>query len=177
MQTGFWASLLLSASLASASAQTLKLPSGKRLSYSAGSGCTSFVVPLADRATSRLCLQRDSTVAQDASPTSVKLIAEVPNIAIILTDTYDSIPAGMSYCQAGEELFLRIIAVKGKQPKETYHQKLASCRQNIELADPGLTWSADKKTLTIYWLSAPESVGVSGTLSLNIGDNGQVKQP
>jgi hypothetical protein len=175
MRTRSWASLLLAVTLASSSAETLKLPSGTLLSYFPGSGCTNFVVPSSGKGASNLCLQRDSTVAQDASPTSVSVVAEVPNVAIILKDTYDSIPSGMSYCQAGEEIFLRVIAVKGKQAKETYKQKVASCRQNIELADPGLTWSAESRTVTIHWISSPKGIGKTETQSLTIEDNGQVR--
>ena len=177
MRTRFWANLLLAGSLASSSAETLKLPSGKELSYSAGSGCTNLVVPRTGKGVSKVCVPRDSTVAQDASPTAVKVVAEIPNVAIVVRDTYDSIPNGMSYCQAGQEVFLRVIAVKGKQAKETYQQKVASCRQNLELADPGLRWSGDSKTVTIHWISSPEGIGKPETRSLTIENSGQVRQP
>ena len=176
MRTKFWASLLLlAASCTAASAATLTLPSGKRISYSAGSGCTRYIIPLAGKARSTLCLQRDASVAKDAAAKSIRLVAEVPNVALVVTETDASIPGGMSYCQAGEEVFLRVIALKGRQAKQTYQQKLASCRQDVELADPGLSWSPESRTLSIHWLSPP--TGIPDSLTLHIDDSGEVIQP
>lgn len=175
MRIVFWASFILSvAGLAHGADGKLDLPSGKTLTYSASAECTRFTVPLRTH-TSAVCLQRDDTIARNATPRSVKLIAEIPNTALILTDTYPSIPGGMSFCQAGEEIFLRVISLKGKRAKETYHQKLGSCRQNIELADPGITWSAESGTLTVQWLSGHEQ-GKPETKALVVQSDGQVKQ-
>ncbi|HVN19026.1 MAG TPA: hypothetical protein VMU05_09650 [Dongiaceae bacterium] len=174
MRIVFWASLLLlTTGLATASDKKLDLPSGKALTYSSAAECTRLVVPL-HAAKSKVCLQRDNNVASNARPT-LKLIAEVPQF-LILTDTYPSIPGGMSYCQAGEETFLRVIALRGKRARETYHRKLASCRQNIELADPGVTWAAESGTLTIHWLSGPKQQGSPETETLVVDKNAVVKQ-
>jgi hypothetical protein len=174
MRIVFWASLiLLVARLAAAADRKLNLPSGQTLTYSASGDCTRLVVPLPGHS-SQLCLRRDDTVASNANA-SVKLIAELPKV-LILTDTYPSVPGGMSYCQAGEEVFLRVISLSGKHARETYHEKLASCRQNIELADPGVTWAAESGTLTVHWLSGPKQKGSSETKTLLVQKGGEVKQ-
>jgi hypothetical protein len=112
-------------------------------------------------------------VAKGEKPTSVKVVAEVSGSALILTDTYVSLPGGMSYCQAGEERFLRIIAISGKKPVETYHVKIESCRDNVELASPGIQWSSETKRLDIHWLSAPGEAGKPRDLTLRIGADGK----
>ena len=80
----------------------------------------------------------------------------------------------MSYCQAGEERFLRVIEIASKRPTETYRVKLESCRDNIELASPGLKWSPETKSLNIHWLSAPGQIGKSEDRTLTIGTDGKV---
>jgi hypothetical protein len=66
-------------------------------------------------------------------------VAEIPDSILIVVDAYYSIPGGMSYCQAGQESFLRVVSFSGKHPVETYRVKLESCRDNIELVSQRLT--------------------------------------
>ncbi len=173
MRIVFWVSLfLLATGVAAGADRKLELPSGKTLAYSASDGCTKLVLPVHSRK-SEICLHRDDTVANNAQ-VSIKLIAELPN-ALILTDTYPSIPGGMSYCQAGEEVFLRVISLKGKHARETYHRKLSSCRGNLELADPGVTWTAQSQSLTLNWLASPEHQGSPRTQTLIVRKSGEVK--
>lgn len=174
MRIVFWASLILLATRVAAGAdRKLELPSGKTLTYSTAPNCTNFIVPSGSRQ-SQICLRRDDTVADNAQA-SVKLVAELPQ-ALILTDTYPSIPGGMSYCQAGEEVFLRVISLKGKHVKQTHQEKLGSCRGNIELADPGVTWSPESETLTVHWISGPEHPASPETKTLLVRKDGEVKQ-
>ena len=103
----------------------------------------------------RVVAERDSTVLADAKPQSIEKVAEVKDIAVVVVDTYPSIPLGLSYCQAGQERFLRVISLREKRPRETSRLKLESCRENIELASPGLEWAPNTSTLTIHWLQGP----------------------
>src|SRR6185369_12194967 len=85
-----------------------------------------------------LRLERDATVAPVSQPSRVQLIGEIPAAAIILVDTYPSVPGGMSLCQAGEESFLRIISLRRRPAIATLRVKLGSCRDDIELVSPGV---------------------------------------
>ena len=175
MRTRFWvSSLVLAACLSISAAESVQLASGKAITYSSSDGSTVFFIPKSSGGSSRLSVQRDATVAKDSNPTSVKLVAQVSDSAIVLIDSYPSIPRGMSYCQAGEERFLRVLAISGKRPSETFHLKLESCRKNIELASPGLKWSPDTSILSIRWLSAPGQNGKAEDRRLKISAKGKV---
>ena len=102
----------------------------------------------------RFAAERDGTVSPDVKPT-IEKVAEVKDVAVVIVDTYASISLGLSHCQAGEERFLRVISIREKPPRETSRLKLESCRDNIELASPGLEWVPETSTLTIYWLQGP----------------------
>jgi hypothetical protein len=88
-----------------------------------------------------------------AAGVEVHVIAEIDS-ALIVTDSYDSKGAG-SFCQAGEETFLRVIGMHYQHPRETLRIKLASCWENTELEDSGLVWSADTSTLRVRWRFGP----------------------
>ncbi len=64
-----------------------------------------------------LSVARDSTVSPKAKPTGIKVVGEIKGSVIILIDTYPSLPGGMSYCQAGEERFLRIFQYRESRPR------------------------------------------------------------
>ena len=110
----------------------------------------------------------DGTVAPGASPTDIKIVAELQG-TLLIVDTYASLPGGMSYCQAGEESFLRVVSTVSGVPEETTRVKLNSCRQNIELGSPGPEWQPDTSTLKLRWLSGPGTRGVPAELTLRIG--------
>jgi hypothetical protein len=101
-------------------------------------------------------LARDSTVAPEAEASGIAVVAEVPGAAIVLVDRYASVRGGLSFCQAGEEQFLRVISIAGRAPIETFATKLASCRDSIELTERGLEWDAFTSTLRIHWLTGPK---------------------
>ena len=119
--------------------------------------------------------ERDATVLKNTKPRKIKIVGEVKDVAVVLIDTYPSIPGGMSYCQAGEERFLRVVSLVKKTPVETFHTKLESCRDNIELASPGLAWSAESTTLVIHWLQGPTSPGKPETRTLVIDAEGKTQ--
>lgn len=123
----------------------------------------------------RVAITRDDTVLKNAEPKIIKIIGVKNGIAVILVDTYHSIPGGMSYCQAGSESFLRVISIKSRQPTETFHTKLESCLDNIELASPGIKWSPGTSSLVIHWLQGPAKPGQPETRTLKIGKMGKVK--
>jgi hypothetical protein len=110
----------------------------------------------------------DGTVAPGARPTDIKIVAELDG-TLLIVDTYASLPGGMSYCQAGEESFLRVVSIVSGAPEETTRVKLSSCRQNIELGSPGLEWQPGSSTLQLRWLSGPGTRGVPAELTLRIG--------
>jgi hypothetical protein len=74
---------------------------------------------------------------RDATPACATISSSRP---VVLVDSYPSIPGGLSMCQAGEERFLRVVASTGGKAEETFRLKVASCRENLELAAPALEW-------------------------------------
>lgn len=127
-----------------------------------------------------LHLTRDAEVAPTAAPLRVERVGQIGQIkpvALIVLDTYPSIAGGMSYCQAGEEQFLRVIALADPPPRETLRIKTASCRGNIELASPGIAWSAQTRTLRIDWLFGPTTPGQAESREIRFGADGRVLTP
>jgi hypothetical protein len=92
-------------------------------------------------------------VRRDAE-VEVQVIVE-REASLIVIDTYPSRPGGGSYCQAGQERFLNVLRLDDDPARATLRLKLASCRQNIELADDGLEWSPADSTLRVRWLLGP----------------------
>ncbi|CAN5529967.1 hypothetical protein BH10ACI4_BH10ACI4_34220 [soil metagenome] len=112
--------------------------------------------------------------AKGSAARSVKVIAAMAG-AMVVVDTYPSRAGGMHLCQAGEESFLRVFRTTKYKATETFHEKLESCRDNIELASPGLQWTAETKTLNVEWLSSPGKAGQGGKQKLEVGANAGVK--
>lgn len=167
----YWVSLLVAATLVHAGGK-LPLAAGGFIRYHAAAGKTSFTIRFPKSAASVLLVDRDKTVAPGTEPTKVEVIAEIPGKALIVSDTYPSAPLGMSYCQAGEERFLRVFTIAQRRSKQTLQQKIASCRDNIELADPGLEWSATDRTLHLHWLSGPTQKGQSEEQDIHLSATG-----
>jgi hypothetical protein len=179
MRTVFWASsalLLASCSQKSGPAQApapdaapaaatsiqASVENGEtRLDIHAGSGKT-YVVHV----------KRDDTVAPESEPTSVNVIGEIKNTSIVLTDTYPSIPGGMSYCQAGEEQFLRVISIAKEPATESLQVKAGSCRGNIELASPGIEWAPESSSIRVHWLLGPKGDSQPEERTIHIGPDG-----
>jgi hypothetical protein len=140
---------------------------------SAKGGSAKLDIRMRDGTALSVPISMDATVSANAAPKSVKVIGEIKRAAIVVVDTYPSKPGGMSLCQAGEEQFVRVLTLK--PPRETAHIKLASCRDNLELASPGLAWIAESQVLKIDWLMGPAKSGKPETRTIRIDANGRVK--
>lgn len=144
---------------------------GGSIAYSARGENTILSITTTTGQHYQLKVKRDSTVASAVPPRDLAVLGQLTNKIIILTDAYPSISGGMSYCRAGEEKFLRVIRLSATSAVEKYRTKLESCRQNLELATPGVEWQSSAGTLTIHWLSGPGGVGRAQTLTVNIRAN------
>jgi hypothetical protein len=142
------------------------------VAYSAHNSLTKFNIKGSDNKLHQLSVQRDRTVAPNRAPKAVESFAVISESTFLLLDTYPSIRAGMSFCLAGEEKFLHIISISEKVAKETLALKLASCRENIELAEPGINWDPTNAILNINWLSGPTLKGQSEQRRIKIEANG-----
>jgi hypothetical protein len=162
-------SILGSAHLVPAALATeaLTLSGGRTLTFSTVSGTTQIDIQ-EKGARQSIRVVRDGRVAPAASPIRVKLVAEIASSAAIVVDTYPSVGAGMARCRAGEESFLRVISFARAPALDTLRIKLESCRDDIELASPGLAWDPATATLSVRWLSGPTSLGKEEELTLRI---------
>jgi hypothetical protein len=178
MRTTFFASTLLTllACIAPAALQaqeTVVSPAGTSIRYSARNSKTRFVIRNRARKYYSLLVSRDSTVARGAAPSSVEVLGEIPGSLMIITDTYPSIPGGMSYCQAGEERFLRVISFATKHPIETVKLKIESCRDSLELASEGIEWQPQFLSLRVNWLTGPAASGAPESRTINLTRQGR----
>jgi hypothetical protein len=103
--------------------------------------------------TVRVSVGGDEYVRRDGG-VDVEVLAEMKS-GLLVIDTYLSRPGGGSYCQAGQERFLRVLRLEGNVVEVTLSLKLVSCWQSIELADAGVEWSAADSSLHIRWLLGP----------------------
>ncbi|RZM17797.1 MAG: hypothetical protein EOO88_42395 [Pedobacter sp.] len=177
MRIAFLSSALLLLILASRSTraqESISLPSGGMLTFNSNYGKTRFVIRNRNGAVSRFLGMRDSTVSPISNPTKVKIVGEVKDLALIVLDTYPSIPNGMSFCQAGQESFLRVISLTSKRPVETFKVKLESCRDGIELSADGVVWIPESSSIRVHWMVSPYLVGQPEMRVFKIGIDGQV---
>lgn len=176
MRTVSWASLLAIITFASAQAQdSIALPDGGTLSYAAIGAKTRFEIRTKAGKAYVLSVLRDGTVPVNAAPTKVDVFGTIQGLAFILADTYASIPGGMSYCQAGEERFLRVFSIARRPARETFRIKLESCRQTVELANSGLNWEPARATLQLNWLQGPSAQGGSQSQEITFDAEGGVR--
>lgn len=176
MRTAFSASALLLALFLHAPARAVEpvaLATSASSNHSARNATTRLEIRTQAGTRHALWLKRDATVSAKAKPTTLEVIGEVKGMAVVLVDTYPSIAGGLSYCQAGEERFLRVVSIEKNPPRETFRVKLASCRDNIELAAPGIEWLPESATLRIRWLQGAAPKGLPEESSLVIGRDGK----
>ena len=112
---------------------------------------------------------RDASIPAGAAPDNIEFIADIGQRTIVFIDSYPSNPGGMSYCQAGQERFLRVASIARKLAVETFRVKVESCRDNIELASSGIEWLPESATLRIHWLQGPHGSGMPEVRSIHIG--------
>jgi hypothetical protein len=174
MRLEFWASaLVLLVIVSCAAAQGPAAVSGRNsISYSAEGSKSRIEIRTPDGARYIVRVERDSTVYPNVEPSNVTEVGEVTGSAVILIDTYPSIPGGLSYCQAGEGRFLRIISISKKGARETMRVKLGSCRDNIELGSRGIEWLPKSSTLHIDWRSGPTTKRKPEELTVRIEPGG-----
>lgn len=176
MRIALWVSVLaLATGCAVAQARdSVALPDGGTLSYATAGTKTRFEIrPDAHGKPYVLTVARDATVSAEAAPAKVDVLGSVRGVALILADTYASRPGGMSYCQAGEERFLRVISITRRPARETLRIKLESCRETIELASPGIEWKPERASLQLNWLQGPEAGGGSQMRIIKISSEGK----
>jgi hypothetical protein len=157
-----------SAAPASAASRPIKVATS-----SAREGRTWLELLMPDGQRRSVSLPRDGTVAASTEPTEVKVIGQANDAAVVLVDRYSSLPSGMSYCQAGEEQFLRIVQVVNGAAGALSTTKLASCRENLELSERGVEWDPGSRTVRVHWLIGPD--GKPETRTLQIDADGRVK--
>jgi hypothetical protein len=93
-------------------------------------------------------LARDETIAPGSPILDFTLLGENGHGVYVVTDSYASQPGPMSYCGAGREQFVRVLA-KSEYLRETFRVKVQSCRWNLELGPAGLVWDSASSTLTV----------------------------
>lgn len=177
MRMPCWISLLLLAPVIGAAQGQVPLPSGGSVRYSGKASQTRLTIIAPGKKPQRVSLARDSTVAARSLPSDIRIVGEIPGEVLILVNTYPSIPGGMSYCQAGEEKFLRAVSIARTPPRETLRIKLGSCLQGIELTGPGLEWDRPSATLRIHWLLGPSRKGEPEERTIRIGPDGAPVEP
>jgi hypothetical protein len=135
----------------SARTLVLTLPSGGTLRYSTQGNRTLVEIrpAKAGGVKTQILLPRDETVAAASPVAALELLAEKPGGIYVITDRYASRPGPLSYCQAGEEQFVRVL-VRARGLRETFSLKVQSCRStNLELGPTGLSWDSESSTLTV----------------------------
>ena len=120
-------------------------------------------------------VDRDATVASSAAPTAATVAGEIAGQVIVIVDNYPSIAGGMSYCGAGVERFLRVLSIAATPPVETYRLKLASCRENVELASDSIVWQPESAALRVHWLNGPNGKHKSQVMTLRIARDGKTR--
>ncbi|MEO6973460.1 MAG: hypothetical protein ABI135_08585 [Rhodoferax sp.] len=171
MRITFWASLLLALfSLQVAQARDVE---PHRNDPALALPATNSWMPLEIRAPSganySVWVARDASIPAGTRPDNIEFVAEIGKRAIVFIDSYPSSPGGMSYCQAGQERFLRVASIVRKLAVETFHVKVESCRNNIELASSGIEWLPESATLRIHWLQGPDGSGTPEVRNIHIG--------
>src|SRR6476469_2220564 len=87
----------------------------------------------------QVLLSRDETVAPASPVQAFELLAGKPSGVYVVTDRYTSRPGPMSYCQAGQEQFVRVL-VRSRGLRETFSLTVLSCRSNLDIGPAGLSW-------------------------------------
>jgi hypothetical protein len=165
MRTGFSPRLLVTLligaiALAGQQPQKSKPPTARGRGIALASGGTLLFSTVRNRtrvelrpakksaAKTQVLLSRDETVAPASPVQAFELLAEKPSGVYVVTDRYTSRPGPMSYCQAGQEQFVRVLA-RSRGLRETFSLKVLSCRSNLELGPAGLSWDNASSTLTV----------------------------
>lgn len=145
----FFTLAIAAVALAGPRGHVIPLASGGTLRYSTQRNRTLIEIrPAKAAANLRVVLGRDETVAPGSPVLALELLAQKPDGVYVITDRYASRPGPMSYCQAGQEQFVRVLA-RARGLHETFSLKVQSCRSNLELGPAGLSWDNASSTLTV----------------------------
>jgi hypothetical protein len=128
----------------------ITLASGGTLRYSTERNTTRVEIRPSKRAAAKaqILLPRDETIAPASPVQDFELLGEKPSGVYVLTDRYASRPGPMSYCQSGQEQFVRVLA-RSHGLRETFSLKVQSCRSNLELGPAGVSWENASSTLRV----------------------------
>lgn len=171
MRITFWASLLLALFSFQTAQADDAVPgrSNPAAVRTAAKSWTPLEVQSPSGTSYSVWVTRDASIPAGATPDNIEFVAEIGKRVIVFVDSYPSIRGGMSYCQAGHERFLRVASIARKLAVETFHVKVESCHDNIELASPGIEWMPESATLRIHWLQGPDGSGTPEARSIHIG--------
>lgn len=95
----------------------------------------------------------------------MRLIHRAPGFVVVLDD-HASRPQPLSRCQAGREVYVRVLALAPAQ--ERFSRLVESCLFDVVPGDPPVTWRANG-TLTVDILS-----GGDGSRQFHVADDGVV---
>lgn len=94
----------------------------------------------------------DPAVVSHPSEHEAQLV-DYTGFLVTMIDTFDSNPAGGEHCQAGKERYVRLLNIASKE--EEYHRLIDSCVRGVTVAEPPVTWAADRSGFTIHFTSGP----------------------
>lgn len=108
-----------------------------------------------------------SVALEDIDPAGMRRIRvmRTRGSLVALTDSYASKPQGMSYCQAGEEVYFRVVDKAAR--KERYSKLIDSCLGRALSVDPPVAWKSTY-TATLNLLREPAvtvTLGADGTVT------------
>lgn len=146
---------------------------GRSISLATKSGTTVIDVRGPHGKSRSLALRRDAASDPQSPILGARILGEVGESVIVLIDTVQSRPGGLSYCQAGEESTIRVFAIKPKAIAETARFKLDSCIDGIESKAPPPHFDHGK--LVVTWLHAPIAGKGPGVLNATIANGGSVQ--
>jgi hypothetical protein len=152
--------------------RALTLASGDTLRYSTERNRTLIELRPAKKtaAKTQVLLSRDETVAPASPVQDLELLAEKPTGVYVLIDRYASRPGPMSYCQAGQEQFVRVLVglrARSRGLRETFSLKVQSCRSNLDLGPAGVSWDNASSTLMVDGVEPKRyRVGDDGVVTL-----------
>ncbi len=126
-------------------------------------------------AVTRLTLPLPANISLAAGARHLTMLSLPAEKQMLLLDSYASKPQSMSRCQAGAEVYARLLDFTGAKAAQLWQLKVASCLDNLELADGGVSWAKDTQTLTVNWLSGPGGTSGVQTFALKNGALVQVR--
>ncbi len=153
--------------------KSVPLPEGGTVSAKVEGQRTVLFIRGVKDAASTVALKPDDTVDHGTVP-GLKVLGELGSTVLIFEDTYYSRSGGLSECKAGKEQFLRVVAL-GQPNRQTLMVKLASCQQNLELADDGVNWNAQEGMLEIHWLTNPAASNTTTYAKYLVSKDGGAK--